>query len=92
MKKYGLFGIQNYYPSGGWDDFITDFNNVYCLLKDEYFISEFEQHPLCRSDKLQIVNFMTYESKEIGFSSDIEEVEAGIRRAVLELTYETING
>lgn len=28
MKRYMLFGIDNYYPSGGMEDFISDFEDL----------------------------------------------------------------
>lgn len=28
MKKYLLFGITNWYPQGGWDDFEVDFDSL----------------------------------------------------------------
>lgn len=28
MKKFMLFGCDTYYPSGGWSDFIGDFDTV----------------------------------------------------------------
>ena len=29
MKKYLLFGGDNYYPSGGWYDFVEDFEELW---------------------------------------------------------------
>lgn len=28
MKKYLLFTGDTYYPSGGWDDFVDDFDSI----------------------------------------------------------------
>lgn len=28
MKQYLLFAGANYYPCGGWDDFVKDFDNL----------------------------------------------------------------
>ncbi len=28
MKRYLLFGGDSYYPGGGWDDFINDFDTI----------------------------------------------------------------
>lgn len=28
MKKYLLFGGDNYYPSGGWNDFVDSFDTI----------------------------------------------------------------
>ena len=28
MKRYLLFSFDTYYPDGGWNDFIGDFDNV----------------------------------------------------------------
>jgi hypothetical protein len=28
MKRYLLFAGENYYPKGGWEDFVKDFNTV----------------------------------------------------------------
>lgn len=37
IKRYLVFGGYNYYPSGGWDDFIDSFDDVSeaqaCVLK-----------------------------------------------------------
>ena len=34
MKKYLLFAGEDYYPEGGWNDFITDSDNIYSLVSD----------------------------------------------------------
>ena len=28
MKRYLLFGFDTYYPSGGWNDFLADFDTT----------------------------------------------------------------
>lgn len=28
MKRYLLFKAENYYPSGGWGDFVDDFDSI----------------------------------------------------------------
>ena len=33
MKRYLVFAFDDYYPCGGWEDFIKDFDNDYAALQ-----------------------------------------------------------
>ena len=54
MKKFMLFGYDAYYPSGGWGDFMGDFDNV------EDARAHIDKQK-CRRDDYDLINTETKE-------------------------------
>ena len=56
MKRFGLFAYRDYYPNGGFEDFIIDFDSVDDLLNIDF--NNLEEFGTCQFiDNLQIVDF-----------------------------------
>jgi hypothetical protein len=50
MKRFLIFEGQCYYPLGGMDDFVIDFDNIETvhdyMVKNGFSVNEKEKHPL----------------------------------------------
>jgi hypothetical protein len=54
MHRYFLFVFEDYYPSGGWNDFVCDYASI-----EEAFDAYLSEHKNNGSDSYQIVDSQT---------------------------------
>lgn len=64
MKRYLLFGGDRYYPSGGWQDYIGQFDSVVEAMREALR----EEHSRSKFDWYQVVDTTTAKIVEDGMS------------------------
>jgi len=55
MKRYLLFGWNTYYPDGGWNDFIKDFDTCEELHEYRCNTNEFDTYSVVDRDTKEII-------------------------------------
>jgi hypothetical protein len=66
MKRYLLFGFYRYYPDGGLDDIIADFNDINELNLDELYYNY---------DHYQLLDLKTQKQSHLQMSTIEHEIE-----------------
>lgn len=78
MNRYLLFGYENYYPSGGMEDMIVQFNTVEEIV--EHFKTNTDYgFDIERNDNYQLVDTMdnfSYKTYEVNrYDSDLDDID-----------------
>jgi hypothetical protein len=83
MYRYLLFGYDNYYPSGGMNDFIKGFNNYDEFIKD-YIHDNYDNYQLVKNnEKFLQINF-SIDKKTYGNINDYNSVIEKTKNKFLE--------